>query len=105
MEDPSSSERVTAPRSSHDWDSVRNGVKVDDEREHQPIRDGTQGSESIRTCKSAFSFLYSSPAVDDCVTCIVGRRRSGLDLSARPRHGAWGSERGRFSGLSATFHL
>ena len=34
VEDPSSSERLTAPRGDHDQDSVRNGVKVDDEREH-----------------------------------------------------------------------
>ena len=95
MEDPSSFERVTAPRGGNDRDTVRSGVKVDDEREHQPIRNGTQGSELIRTCKSAFRVLWSSPAVDDCVACIVGRRRSGLDLFARSRDGAWGSQRGR----------
>ena len=41
MEDPSSSERVTASRGGNDRDTVRSGVKVDDEREHQPVRNGT----------------------------------------------------------------
>ena len=47
MESPSPPERVAAPGSDNDRDPVRNGVKMDDEREHQPVCDDTQGSEPI----------------------------------------------------------
>ena len=47
MEGPSSSERVAASGGDNDRHPVRNGVKMDDEREHQPVCDDTQGSEPI----------------------------------------------------------
>ena len=51
MEVSSASERVAASRSDDDGDQVRNGVRVDVEREHQRVRDSTSGCESVRTCK------------------------------------------------------
>ena len=47
MEGPSPSERVAASGCDNDRHPVRNGVQVDDEREHQPVREDTQGSEPI----------------------------------------------------------
>lgn len=40
-------ERVTTPRSDNDRDLVGDGVGVDDEREHQPVREDTPRSESV----------------------------------------------------------
>ena len=47
MEGSSPSERVTVARSHNDRNPVRDSVGVDDERKHQPIRDGTPGRESV----------------------------------------------------------
>ena len=47
VEDSPSSERGATPGSDNDWNSVCNGVRVDDEREHQSVREGTPGGESV----------------------------------------------------------
>ena len=47
MEGSSSSKRAAAAGGHDDRNPVRNGVKVDDEREYQPVREDTQGGESI----------------------------------------------------------
>ena len=47
VEGSRSPECVVTAGSDNDQDSVRDGVKVDDEWEHQPVRNDTQGSESV----------------------------------------------------------
>lgn len=66
MEGSLSSERVTAPRSDDDRDSVRDGVKVDDEQGYKPVRDGTQGRKQIRTRTSTFRIPRSLFPADNC---------------------------------------
>ena len=41
LEDPPASERPTTDRSDDVRDSVHNGVRLDDERKHQRLREGT----------------------------------------------------------------
>ena len=41
LESPSTPKRTATSRSVDDQESVRYGVGVDDEREHQPVCDGT----------------------------------------------------------------
>ena len=47
MEDSSASKRVAAPGSDNDRDRVLDGVGVDAEREHKPVRGRTSGYESL----------------------------------------------------------
>ena len=47
VEGSPSPERVVAPGSHNDGDTVRDGVGVDDEREHQPICEGEPGCEPV----------------------------------------------------------
>jgi hypothetical protein len=47
VEGSSASERVAALRSNNDRDQVRDGIRVDVEREHQPVCDSASGCESI----------------------------------------------------------
>jgi hypothetical protein len=53
VEGSSPSKRVAAPGSDNDRDQVRNGVRVDVERERQPVCHKASGCESVRTCKSS----------------------------------------------------
>ena len=47
VEGPLPSKRGAAPGGDNERGPVRNGVGVDDEREHQPVCQDTPGSESI----------------------------------------------------------
>ena len=47
MESSSPPKRVAADRSDDDRKSVCYGVRVDDQREHQRVCDGTSGCESV----------------------------------------------------------
>ena len=47
VEGPSTSKRVAAPRSDNDRDRVLDGVGLDAEREHKPVRGCTSGCESL----------------------------------------------------------
>ena len=51
------SERVAAARGDDDRESVCYGVRVDDEREHQPVPEGTFRCEPVRTSKSSIQLL------------------------------------------------
>ena len=56
VENSSPSERVAAARGD-DRESVCYGFRVDDEREHQPVPDGTSRREPVRTRKSSIQVL------------------------------------------------
>ena len=47
MEGSPASKRVAAPRSDNDRDRVLDGVRVDVQREHNPVRGRTSGCESV----------------------------------------------------------
>ena len=51
LESPSSSERVAAARGDNNGESVRHGVRVDEEWEYQLFCGGTPGCESVRSGK------------------------------------------------------
>jgi serine/threonine protein kinase len=50
-----------------------------------------QDANRFELVSSPFERLRFSPIVDDCVAPIVGRRRKGLDIRARPGNGPRGS--------------
>ena len=45
--------------------SVCYGVRVDGQREHQPVCGNTAGCESVRACRSPFNFVLFSSIIDD----------------------------------------
>ena len=57
MEDPLSSERAAAVRRDNVWESVRDGIGVDGERQYQRVREGGSQRGSVRTRM----FLVQSP--------------------------------------------
>jgi hypothetical protein len=52
MEGSSASERIATPWSDDDRNHIRDGVRVDAEREYQCVCNSTSGCEQIRPCKS-----------------------------------------------------
>ena len=105
VESSSSSKRAAVARSYYDQDPVRNGVGVDDQREHQPVREGTPGCGPIWTRTFLFRILPSSLAVDNHATSIARRCREGLDIYAWRGNDPRGPKRGTSSRDRAGHHL
>jgi hypothetical protein len=76
MENPPASERPAADRSDDVRDSVRNGIRLDGERKHQRLREGTPGCKPVGAGRFSFKVSPSSLQVhDDRITYLAGRRR------------------------------
>ena len=47
MENPSASQRSAADRSDYDWDSVCNGLRMDDERQYPRVFESKSGRKPV----------------------------------------------------------
>ena len=84
MESPPASEYPTADWSRDVGNSVRNGVRLDGEWEHQPICEGTPGCKSVGVGKIIHSDSKSEhlrfKLTDGRMTYLAGRYHEGTDL-------------------------
>ena len=73
MEDPSPPKCIVAAERGNGWDSVCDGIRVDEEWKHQPVSEawGCRSAEA----RTSFCSRCSSSLVTDVHTIVVGRRR------------------------------
>ena len=79
MENPSTSECAATDGSDDDRDLLRNGIRLDVERKHQQLREGSSAREPAQACEFASKALLWSFRLQPHDS-LVERGREGADL-------------------------